>query len=373
MTCETNHVRSGGLCIECLGGSSMKSAMYPIVVVSAIACLTVFGCMWKTEKDEEQDLAEDLEENEDGTTQDRPKRIKRTKTALDDAQLAHHHDHMSRRAAEISRHIRRGKRARSKATKQKVMRNIMNQYVHLFFSVSNDVIHSLVLFSHDIVLLFLFLLCRSKVIIGWAQIVGSLSVTFSSIPWPKIFIDYTLDFGAIFNLNLGQLFAFSDCQMNLPFLDGYVIHLWFLVSFCMAVVVGYVMAFCCWGRNDVYLAKQYKHICVKILILLITFLYPSICVKTFTGLRCQELSPFAIEDGANVLRVMSEDWNVLCDSGDTYWYNYTMVIYIVLGVVVTGVPLGILTVLSVYRKHLFDSASELHESTVMMFGPLFVQ
>jgi hypothetical protein len=218
-----------------------------------------------------------------------------------------------------------------------------------------------------------FFLCRAKVIVGWAQIVGSMSQTFSGIPWPKIFVDYTLGFGAVFNLNIGALFAFTNCQMALPFLDGYVVHLLFLVFLCVAVIIGYVSAMCCWGRKDKLLSTQYKQICVKILIMLIMFLYPSICVKTFTGLRCTEVSPFATADGANVLSVMSEDWNVLCDGGDAYWYNYKMVIYIVLAVIVAGVPIGILAILTVYRKHLFDHTSPQHESTVMMFGPLFVQ
>ena len=207
---------------------------------------------------------------------------------------------------------------------------------------------------------------------------GSLSVTFPSIPWPKIFLGYTLKFGAIFNLNVGQLFAFTNCQLNLPFLDGFVVHLLLLVLLCVAIIFGYALALCCWGRKDAALAEQYKQICVKILIMLIMFLYPSICVKTFTGLRCTPVSPFATltsdgTNGTNVLRVMSEDWNVLCDSGADYWYNYTTLIYIVMAVVVAGVPLAILSILALYKKHLFDNTSEQHEATVVMFGPLFVQ
>ena len=203
---------------------------------------------------------------------------------------------------------------------------------------------------------------------------GSLSITFSSVPWPKAFLEYTLSFGIIFNFNVGALFAFTNCQLNLPFLDGYVIHLLLLFLLCLAVVVGYGLALFCWGRKDAELAKQYRQICVKILIMLIMFLYPSICVKTFTGLRCTPVTPFAMPDGTNTtLRVMSEDWNVFCDSGTTYWYNYTTLIYIVMVLIVAGVPLGILVILAINRKHLFDSSSERHEATLEMFGPLFVQ
>ena len=182
-----------------------------------------------------------------------------------------------------------------------------------------------------------------------------------------------MNFGAIFNLNVGRVFAFTNCQMNLPFLDGYLVHLLFLVYLCMAVIFAYGLALCCWGRSDTELSKQYKQICVKILIMLITFMYPSICVKSFTGLRCTEITPFATADGTDTLSVMSEDWNVLCNSGDDYWYNYTLLIYFAMAVVVVGVPMLVLTVLTVNRKHLFEPSSEHHEPTVMMFGPLFVQ
>jgi hypothetical protein len=189
-----------------------------------------------------------------------------------------------------------------------------------------------------------------------------------------VFLNYTLKFEAIFNLNVGQLFAFTNCQLNLPFLDGFVVHLLLLVLLCLAIIFGYTVAWCCWGRKDAALAEQYKQICVKILIMLIMFLYPSICVKTFTGLRCTAVFPFATSDGTNgTLRVMSEDWNVLCDSGEDYWYNYTTLSYIVMGVVVVGVPLVILFILAMYKKHLFDNTSKRHEATVVMFGPLFVQ
>ena len=182
-----------------------------------------------------------------------------------------------------------------------------------------------------------------------------------------------MNFGAIFNLNIGRVFAITNCHMNLPFLDGYIVHLLFLVYLCLAVIVAYALAMCCWGKHDMELSKQYKQICVKILIMLITFMYPSICVKTFTGLRCTTVAPFATVDGTHALRVVSEDWNVLCNSGDEYWYNYTLLIYFAMAVVVVGVPMLVLMVLTMNRKYLFDNTSEHHEPTVMMFGPLFVQ
>ena len=372
MTCDkNNYVRRNDECIECEGGGSMLMAMYPVISVSFVAFLSVLACMWTTKKDEMEDLAEDQADNEKRQQQEAQGNHVRSAhgdTALDHAKSAHHHDHMARRAAAASRSVKSIKRAKGMSTKQKVARDILNQYVIVtFLPIPQPTPLTWPCVSP-------FVLCRSKIIVGWAQIVGSLSITFSSVPWPKVFLEYTLSFGAIFNLNVGALFAFTNCQLNLPFLDGYVIHLLLLFLLCLAVVVGYGLALLCWGRKDAELAKQYKQICVKILIMLIMFLYPSICVKTFTGLRCTSVTPFAMPDGTNTtLRVMSEDWNVLCDSGATYWYNYTTLIYIVMGLIVAGVPLGILVTLAIYRKHLFDSTSEQHEATLEMFGPLFVQ
>ena len=103
-------------------------AMYPVLVVSFITFLSVVTCMWITEKDEEADLAEDEKEKEGDTKTP----AKHTETALDNAKSAHHHDHMSRRAASTSRSIKGAKRAKGMATKQKVFQDITNQYVFFF-------------------------------------------------------------------------------------------------------------------------------------------------------------------------------------------------------------------------------------------------
>ena len=136
MTCEKhNYVRSNGLCIECDGGGSMLMAMYPVIVVSFIAFLSVVTCMWITEKDEEADLAEDEKEKEGDEKEkegDTKTLAKHKETALDNAKSAHHHDHMSRRAASMSRSIKGAKRARGMTTKQKAFQDITNQYVFFF-------------------------------------------------------------------------------------------------------------------------------------------------------------------------------------------------------------------------------------------------
>ena len=135
MTCKPNYVRREGLCIECLGGSSMMSAMYPTIIVSAVVFLLVFTCMWRTEKDEQADLAEDEADDaeekvkqEEDTAVKKPPRSRHT-TDLDHAKSAHHHDHFTRRTVEISRSTHSIKRAQRMATKQQVMKDIMNRYV----------------------------------------------------------------------------------------------------------------------------------------------------------------------------------------------------------------------------------------------------
>ena len=100
------------------------SAMFPAIIVSAVVFLLVFTCMWRTEKDEQEDLAEDeaeekVKQEEDIAVKKSP--LSRRTTDLDHAKSAHHHDHMARRAAEISRSTNSVKRAQGMATKQQVM------------------------------------------------------------------------------------------------------------------------------------------------------------------------------------------------------------------------------------------------------------
>jgi hypothetical protein len=120
----------------------MMSAMYPTIIVSGVVFLLVFTCMWRTEKDEQEDLAEDEAEAEEQAKQQeditniraakKPPHSRHT-TDLDHAKSAHHHDHFTRRGVEISRSATSIKRAQRMATKQQVMKDIMNRYV---FSVS---------------------------------------------------------------------------------------------------------------------------------------------------------------------------------------------------------------------------------------------
>jgi hypothetical protein len=113
----------------------MMSAMYPTIIVSAVVFLLVFTCMWRTEKDEQADLAEDeaddaeekVKQEEDSAVK-KPPRSRHT-TDLDHAKSAHHHDHFTRRTVEISRSTHSIKRAQRMATKQQVMKDIMNRYV----------------------------------------------------------------------------------------------------------------------------------------------------------------------------------------------------------------------------------------------------
>jgi hypothetical protein len=75
---------------------------------------------------------------------------KKTKTtALDHSKSAHHHDHMARRAAKMSRSLKSAKRAKGMATKQKVVRDVMNQdvFFRLFLLL---LLLSLTLFSYHL-------------------------------------------------------------------------------------------------------------------------------------------------------------------------------------------------------------------------------
>ena len=137
MTCDkNNYVRRNDECIECEGGGSMLVAMYPMITISFVAFLSVLACMWTTKKDEMEDLAEDEADNKKREQQEAPGNHVQTAhrdTALDHAKSAHHHDHMARRAAAASRSVKSIKRARGMSTKQKVARDILNQYVIVSF------------------------------------------------------------------------------------------------------------------------------------------------------------------------------------------------------------------------------------------------
>ena len=177
---------------------------------------------------------------------------------------------------------------------------------------------------------------RSKVMIGWMQIVGSLSATFESIPWPNNLLQFNMQLGVIVNVDIGKLFSFGSCEMAVPYLQGYIIRLSLLVNLCVAVLASYAICWCLFGRKNRAIHFKQRTMMIKVLLCIVMFLYPSICMKTFTSLRCKTLAPFVTTSGSLQLRVLSEDWSVDCDSSE--YLFFLPLIYAVIIIIVVVVP-----------------------------------
>ena len=388
MTCAVDYVRRSKECIKCVGGSSMVAAFAPIGIFSLIIFFFVFICMCRIKSDDDDDSDNDektnltavtpisvvapelgfedqqmaktkmlrdwsLEKNQNIEKEEREKKEKmkeekekkkknlKTKeqkqkdnvAAIKEKKGLHHH--LSHRGISAARSLKNARRMKSMNNKQKAASNVMS---------------------------------RSKVIIGWMQIVGSMSATFESIPWPSNLLEFNMQLGVIINVDIGAFFSLSSCKMSIPYLESYVLRLSLLVCLCIAVLTCYAICWCMWGRKNPMKAFKQRTMTIKLLLATVLFLYPSICMKTFTSLRCKTL-PFATASGS--LRVLSQDWSIDCDSAE-FLFFWKPLISSVIVLVVVGVPVLILTILIINRKHLHDVKSSQHHRVVMQFGSLFV-
>ena len=179
-----------------------------------------------------------------------------------------------------------------------------------------------------------------------------------------------MQLGVIINVDIGAFFSLSSCKMSIPYLESYVLRLSLLVCLCIAVLTCYAICWCMWGRKNPMKAFKQRTMTIKLLLATVLFLYPSICMKTFTSLRCKTLAPFVTTSGSLQLRVLSEDWSVDCDSSE--YLFFLPLIYAVIIIIVVGVPVGIFGVLAVNRKHLHNKESPQHHRVVMQYGSLFV-
>ena len=65
---------------------------------------------------------------------------------------------------------------------------------------------------------------RVKVIYSWVQIFTSVTLTFSSIPWPLQLQEMSLSLGVV-NLDFGNLFAATSCSFATLAWDKFQMHM----------------------------------------------------------------------------------------------------------------------------------------------------
>ena len=203
---------------------------------------------------------------------------------------------------------------------------------------------------------------QAKIILTFLQILASMPGVFDNVPWPKNFISFTLPLNII-NMDFLSIFMKSTCNLSVPFLEKFILHMILPLLLLVAVLVSYALSRCCLKSNQAKLQRG-KELLGKVLILGTFFLYPGLATQIFTVFRCKEIDGI---DG----QVLAADFSIKCH--ETEHSMYALVAGAGLGVYIIGLPFGMFMALYKNRQHLFDAASKEHERVKTSYGGLYLQ
>jgi hypothetical protein len=123
-----------------------------------------------------------------------------------------------------------------------------------------------------------------KIILAYVQIMASMPGVMESVPFPKNFLSFASPFNVFIKLDVLSVFEQSSCGLSLTFPQKFVVQMFLPVMLAVASQSAYYLSNM-YGNKD-KVAKQHRNAqSNKILILLILFIYPSLCTGVFTMFR----------------------------------------------------------------------------------------
>lgn len=202
-----------------------------------------------------------------------------------------------------------------------------------------------------------------KIVIAYIQIFSSLPGVMESVPWPDLFVSFSLPFTAI-NFNFMSLFAASSCGLSVLFPQQFLVHMTMPVCLTLACLLAYCTSNIC-GKKTKEAKEHRKAQAMKIFFVLVNLIYPGLCTSVFTMFRCKTIA--GVDDG----QVLVADFSVRCGQGDHAMYQ---ILGVVFGLIyIAGVPLSIFIALKMNRQHLYDKSSSKYLEVQYKLGGLYAQ
>jgi hypothetical protein len=196
------------------------------------------------------------------------------------------------------------------------------------------------------------------ILISWAQIVSLVPVTFDSVPWPKMYVDFA--FGvSIVNFDITDFVSGIDCSLSLEYLTRLQAHMCVPVIIIavskLAQLTLWLIAKCsrcacdhC-TRNSLATLKAFADVDATMYTLLL-LIHPSLSQRLFTIFDCQAIAGIA-NDG-DPIHFLARDFNIKCYSDE-----HMDVVWQVVGTIAifcVGVPVMLLWDLYRNRKDLHE-------------------
>jgi hypothetical protein len=203
---------------------------------------------------------------------------------------------------------------------------------------------------------------RIKVIWGWLQCFGALTTVFDSVPWPRGFRDLSMSMGSVFSFDYSSLVGITSCELIVPFLDNFLVHMFVPIFLIGAIVLARLPAH--WLKRK---TRQKQHeLMMKSVTTLLLIMYPGLCSKIFSVVKCVEVK------GGGGLR-LAADLSVECFEPGGAHEKALAQFWIFLVLFVVGIPLGVAALLVKHKKFLFDKDAPRHKEIIHEFGSLYLQ
>ena len=206
---------------------------------------------------------------------------------------------------------------------------------------------------------------RVKVVYGWLQCFTAITFTFD-VAWPANLKLFSLSLNFI-NLDLGNMMAGSKCSFAISALEKFYVHMALPAVLLVVILLARIPAIFL-RKSKTQRIKQ-RAMMMKLITALALIMYPGICVRLFSTLKCIKVPGLASDVHSGM--VMASDYAVQCYVGE---HAQAVVVALIFGVTwVFGIPAAVLVALRCNKKHLYNSKSEKHEDIVDEFGTLFLQ
>ena len=206
-----------------------------------------------------------------------------------------------------------------------------------------------------------------KIILSFVQILAAIPGVYDNVPWPTLFIDFTIPLNFM-NFEFLSLLMESTCSLAVPFLDQFVLHMCLPVVLLLSIGMAYVVSRCC--IKSVAKRKRGNELISQILILGILLLYPGLATRIFSVWRCKEIE--GVEG-----RVLVADFSIKCENDMHLMYSGIALACLCLFIL--GIPIGMMMILWRHRKDLHNNEdsnnedSKRHELVKASLGGLYLQ
>jgi hypothetical protein len=215
------------------------------------------------------------------------------------------------------------------------------------------------------------------IMITWAQILSSVTLTYDSVLWPAAFEKFTLS-ASFVDIDLPILLPLVHCQLAISFLDKFMLHLATPFAVVAAVKLALFVAKAR-GAKTPLIKRQLeaqRAIADKCIFFMLLLLYPGLSRRIFQVFRCAEFDVAHSAEHQDVYRkhdfkfsLLAHDYGTPCY--EDKWNSYAA--YAGVGVIFfsIGMPLALFYELWRKRKALHNKAHPQHRATLRRLGFLY--